>query len=304
MEDCPACGRKLSDSPRTNGRYYEVMCERCGNFGWSSKLVAKQYWRPQLSGWIREQNDIGSDPPRIDRGNIDEIAAIKIPSMADRARLVLTLASERSDGWSTTTIRLDDEPMIARIYGRSAVDLDRLCRWNVDLGFMEELRLKNNGSRTTGYRLTTGGIIKSEELARPNALSDKAFVGIWYSQELEEISTTGFERAIRLAGYRPSIIRQIDHAKDINDIIVSELRQSRFAVCDLTGGRPNVYFEVGYAMGMNIPAILTCKKDDGGNNSFNLRQFNCIDWANAEDLCQQLVRRIERVVGHGPVLAS
>ena len=54
-------------------------------------------------------------------------------------------------------------------------------------------------------------------------------------------------------------------------------------------------------MGLNIHTILTCRKGNDGSKSFNVRQFNCIAWENAEDLRLQLFRRIEHVVGHGPI---
>jgi nucleoside 2-deoxyribosyltransferase len=48
---------------------------------------------------------------------------------------------------------------------------------------------------------------------------------------------------------------------DINDEIIAQIRRSRFMVCDLTGHRGGVYFEAGFAYGLGMPVIYTCRKD-------------------------------------------
>ena len=71
-----------------------------------------------------------------------------------------------------------------------------------------------------------------------------------------------------------------------------------------TGG--GVYFEAGFALGLNLPVIWTCRKDDMADLHFGIRQYNTIDWDSPENLALRLQRRIEATLGKGPktVLAS
>ena len=56
-------------------------------------------------------------------------------------------------------------------------------------------------------------------------------------------------------------IDNVEHINDINDEIIATIRRSRFMVCDLTGYRGGVYFEAGFAYGLGLPVIYTCRKD-------------------------------------------
>jgi hypothetical protein len=70
-------------------------------------------------------------------------------------------------------------------------------------------------------------------------------------------------------------------------------------VADFTGHRGGVYFEAGFALGMNLPVIWTCRQDCLPDLHFDIRQFNCIDWKTPEDLAGRLQNRIEALLGTG-----
>jgi nucleoside 2-deoxyribosyltransferase len=56
-------------------------------------------------------------------------------------------------------------------------------------------------------------------------------------------------------------IDNLEHINDINDEIIAQIRRSRFIVCDLTGYRGGVYFEAGFAYGLGLEVIYTCRED-------------------------------------------
>ena len=64
-----------------------------------------------------------------------------------------------------------------------------------------------------------------------------------------------------------------------------------------------MYFEAGFAWGFNLPVIWTCRDDYFDQLHFDIRQFNCIKWTNADSLVQPLQMRIEAVVGRGSLIA-
>lgn len=62
-----------------------------------------------------------------------------------------------------------------------------------------------------------------------------------------------------------------------------------------------VYFEAGFALGLKLPVIWTCKNDHMKDMHFDTRQYNTIDWKDVPDLRKRLQERIEALLGKGPV---
>jgi hypothetical protein len=50
--------------------------------------------------------------------------------------------------------------------------------------------------------------------------------------------------------------------------------------------------------------IWTCRKDNIRDLHFDIRQYNCIDWAQPDDLRDRLRSRIVALIGEGPLGAS
>lgn len=71
-------------------------------------------------------------------------------------------------------------------------------------------------------------------------------------------------------------------------------------IADFTGNRNGVYFEAGFAMGLGIPVIWTCRKDHIDNVHFDTRQYNHIVWETPEELREKLTYRIEATIPNRP----
>jgi len=142
-------------------------------------------------------------------------------------------------------------------------------------------------------------------------MNDPAFLAVTYSRYKSEVAylgrflrdsglirdyDKGFEVGISGAGYKPIRIDLVEHNRKIDDEIIAHIRRSRFVVANFTGHRGGVYFEAGFALGLNIPVIWTCHKDDIGNLHFDVRQYNCIVWDKPEELAKQLKNRIQAVI--------
>jgi hypothetical protein len=85
------------------------------------------------------------------------------------------------------------------------------------------------------------------------------------------------------SGYEPRRVDQKHHhLNKVDDEIIAEIRRSRFLVADFTCEpdkvRGGVYFETGFAMGLNIPIIWTCKDTSMKDLHFDTRQFPHIVW--------------------------
>jgi hypothetical protein len=55
-------------------------------------------------------------------------------------------------------------------------------------------------------------------------------------------------------------------------------------------------------MGLGLPVFWTCRQNDIANLHFDIRQYNSIDWVDPADLAKRLQRRIEAVIGVGPMI--
>jgi hypothetical protein len=90
----------------------------------------------------------------------------------------------------------------------------------------------------------------------------------------------------------------------VDDEILSEIRRSRFLVADFTCEpgkvRGGVYFEAGFAMGLNIPIIWTCRDGSLKDLHFDTRQYPHIVWKDSADLYSRLKAWIGALVGDGP----
>ena len=110
----------------------------------------------------------------------------------------------------------------------------------------------------------------------------------------------GFQIGILESGYEPVRVDRVEHINRIDDEIISKIKTAAFVVADFTGHRGGVYFEAGFALGLNTPVIWTCRQDDMRDLHFDIRQYNNIAWRTPEKLAKDLQHRIEATVGKGP----
>ena len=161
-----------------------------------------------------------------------------------------------------------------------------------------------NGESWTAPRITIVGYRRLEELRGIQASSDQAFVAMWFDDSMDKAWQEGFKPGIEEAGYKLLRMDRKEHNNKIDDEIIAEIRRSRFLVADFTSApekaRGGVYYEAGFAKGLNIPVIFACQGDRLNDVHLDTRQFNHIVWENPEDLRKKLADRISATIGDGP----
>ena len=148
-----------------------------------------------------------------------------------------------------------------------------------------------------------------EEQLRDLGRGRQAFVAMWFDPRMKKVYSRGIEPAIRDTGYEPVRIDRKEFLGKVDDEIVAELRKSRFVVADFTtskkaGARGGVYYEAGFAQGLGIDVIYTCRQDRMKAVHFDTNHFNHITWKKPKDLREQLQHRIEATLGRGPLAPS
>lgn len=175
-----------------------------------------------------------------------------------------------------------------------------LLRFLIDQGWIQQ---QTDLHEDVCYTVTVDGYRRIGDL-RTNPASAQVFVAMWFDEELAAAYEQGIAPAIGEAGYKPLRIDQKQDVNKIDDAIIAEIRRSRFLVADFTqgddGARGGVYFEAGFAFGLGIPVIYTCREDAIDKIHFDTRQYHHTAWKDPMDLRDKLKKRILALVGEGP----
>ena len=298
IDPCEVCEKEQATTHSSNGDRIRQECPRCGNFeitGTALSMLRNNIGkeaRANLSGWVREKNRSGA-VPSLTSYNIENVISRPLPSVADRALGILEEA-ERSITRLGDTFNINDSRFLAASYSSESSDVEFLLNmlWEQDL-----VRAHSMGGNN---QIQPNGYAKLDELRNISSESSQGFVAMWFNQDLKDAYTKGLEPGVANAGYEPLRIDHLEHINKIDDEIIRQINSSKFLVADFTGHRGGVYFEAGYAMGLGIPVFWTCRETDLSKLHFDIRQFNCIDWKNPEELSTRLSKRLEAVLGAGP----
>ncbi len=318
----------------------EIISSRAGGpyfISESAEAVLENYGghdpiRVRLTDWLVEQRRLGVRWPEISTKTIDDAKQWKNLSVSDRSdNLLRCLLEKTKEIGSQVYFRTfdkvseldfpDDLPVPFEqkdLQVNSYNDFLQLLAYsgsiNEDelqflLAYLEKSGLieHNKGNYYNPEetcKLTVDGYVRLEELQNPDTASSEAFVAMWFGESMNDAWINGFEPAIRDAGYVPVRIDKHEHANKIDDEIIAGIRRARFLVADFTygedGERGGVYYEAGFAHGLDIPVFFTCQKGFLDKIHFDTRQYNHIEWTKPEDLRKALKNRITAVIGDGP----
>ena len=275
-------------------------------------LTDTSYKRWRLSAIVLAQ----LRPLHINSENLEYFSNKKSANLIDRAHALLREikksvgykseffkselgAPERSDlkddpkgaaGWVTTPA---DTKYYSISYSTSHEDLFYL----IDEVLIKHLGYLHKTEQNQKFTITTKGNLWLE--GELNTDSTQCFVAMSFGyskkkDKSEEEKNTEqknvaalnefYEKGLRLGvenSRRKFTAMRIDrkeHINKIDDEIIAEIRKSRFLIADLTEHKGGVYFEAGFAKGLGLPVIWTCRSDHFGERHFDIVQYNCIPW--------------------------
>jgi hypothetical protein len=242
-----------------------------------------------LSGFIREMNELEIPLKTITSGVDYELfnknSFIPLTPL-DKADKILKHIFRKTSFYGEG---IDLTQQYAIAYARNSAEFLNLINLLYEMRYISSKNSK-------GCFLTASGYKKIEELESRNKASKQAFVAMWFNDELKDIYDNYIYKAINEAKFKPLRIDGKEHINKICDEIIAEIRKSRFIVADFTGQRGGVYYEAGFAHGLGIPVIWTCRKKDIDELHFDIRQYNCIIWETGQELYERLKARIEAVI--------
>lgn len=164
------------------------------------------------------------------------------------------------------------------------VEIDFWLETLIALGYVQK--------KSPNFLLTLEGWKRASNYAKEQAVSKTVFIAMSFADDLLP-ARAEIVRAIESSGFTPMVIDTKEHNNQILPEILFEIRKSRFVVADLTYQRGGVYYEAGYAEGLNIPVIALCRDDDFKNVHFDLKQKNTILWKIPQEISERLEKRIK-----------
>ena len=353
---CPVCGSpaKIGDTHGDNVTSWKIECIRCGNYVIKDNIVdfISGIKNPSsftfnfnmetaaiASSWIHNKVRTGITTFSIDE--LKHLNSLQSPTFTEKANNLLLWIAKKSPipGRSTGFNRSDvnDVLNIMTLFRLEEVEkkkdnIDRFSELIATVSlidsseftfiFKEYLQIeKKYLNDAENPSITPAGWAHIEKLRARNPQSNKAFVAMWFDDEMIDICEKFIIPATKDAGGFDAIpVNKDQYNNDINDQIIANINQSRFVIADFTGNRSGVYYEAGYARGLNIPVIYTCREDwfntyilqeikvkDGEKEviekkvmkseiHFDVNHQNFILWKDGDDLKEKLINRINATI--------
>lgn len=296
---CEICG--LDTEYGTDWAVRARSCPRCGTFEYHSPVGWLEVKTPdhlvRLSGWVREQNDMGVQYPNITPDISRQVARMQLPGLRERANRALVFLAAHVPGiddWYDPQQLAEEPELLGRTYSADAASARVLIQLLADRGSLRE----HQGA----VGISVAGLLAAEDLGRIRPGSAQGFVAMSFDAKMTDAWLQGFDPAIRAAGYAPLRIDAKEYIGGISDEIMTEIRRSAFVVVDYTDQKNGVYFEAGFALGLGLQVIPTCHLDEIDKLHFDIRHLNTLAWDSPSKLAASLSKRIVSVIGWGPTL--
>lgn len=305
---CPICKLGANDVRVWDyGERTTLECARCGKFTITRTAAAMARTRqlgPKLSAWIRERSEMGVEAPEINSNTLNELEPSLPSYRVAEKQLMLLRAFERRTSFPGQAINIVTQFDYPLGWAAGEDELLYLLRSLVERGLVRRTDgppdLKD--SFAFQFEVTSDGWIFLDKHARLSVISDQAFVAMSFSSELKSAWESAIGPALIKAQFRPYRVDVEPHIDRIDTKIITEIKNSRFLVADVTQQRPGVYFEAGYALGVGLPVFWCVRADDLSNVHFDTRQYNHIVWENEQQLADQLYLFVTAVVGKGAAI--
>ena len=303
---CPFCHPGEPNYPDMSGNSTTIQCKNCGTFAitYDALLAAKhEAWK--LSSYVSEQNRRGVNPlffptqrsvpnnSPVGCVGVDTVIQAFPASVTERLdQALISLAGVTKH--LGQVLRIGSADVNPLLLSQNTAEVVFILR-----EFLNEGYIAGWASILPGELSLTGkGLTRAADLRRGlyGPLHKQVFVAMSFDKSLDAAWTDGLKLAIEDCGYAALRVDAKEHNEKICDVIVAEIRKSKFLVADFSLHRNGVYFEAGMMMGLGRPVIFTCRKDELPKAHFDTRQYNHIEWETPAELRERLKRRIQATI--------
>ncbi|HEU4561955.1 MAG TPA: hypothetical protein VFS20_29280 [Longimicrobium sp.] len=270
-----------ADDPAEKAAVKALLQERLGltPSSWKSDAQTRKDWEEK--GWLRLQAEAGRLRREIYNGTVGD---------ADAARERLFALTAQISALSATA---DDEDRRAEFAGRLAHDVAAETRaggMNV-LSFADVLQRLDRIERAIQSHAETP---KTGPASAPDA-GHRIFVIMPFAEPHVD-TYAAIQRAARRAREK-AVVHRVDEqpgAVVVTDEIHRAISEAAIVVCDLTDERPNVYYELGVARGVQRP--LVCIAREGTRVHFDVAGLRILYFSTYHSLEERLAREFDQLL--------
>lgn len=309
--NCPVCGTLATTVP-PNEDSHEYDCPRCGKYSISGSLEAelahKNLTQSQiglLSGHLREAT-LYNGKHELITSYLFDLLESELPKSVPEKQNKLLNALEKQMPKPGSDFRINLENDIALAW---AADTDEFKFHLQTLAERKLISINQSGNQElddfTGWRVKILGkgweYVEKQSTDFSSKSKVQVFVAMKFGdKKLDKIFDEFIVTALENSGYRPyRVDRDKKNTEKIDNKIVSEIKNSRFLVADVTGQRQSVYYEAGFAQGLGIPVIWGVKNNEVGDLHFDTRQYAHLTWENGPELAKKLEEAVLAQIGRG-----
>jgi len=301
-KDCPICKISSEDVKVLEDVQKSIFnCARCGQFMLAVEafiLFEKEIDDPKLSAWIRDHKENRIHAPEINPTNAKTILK-NLPSYTPTEKQTILLKRiERKTKYPSFKVLLSPIYDIPLSWAENSDEFIYYTKALEERGLIKINEEDISGSDFPfEVSILPQGWEYLEKYSKEPLFIDQAFVAMSFSERLLTEWEDGIKPAVKKAGYRPYRVDRESHVDRIDAKIIAEIRNSRFVIADVTEQKQGVYYEAGFAQGLDRPVLWSVNEDDLKNVHFDTRQFNHIIWKTPEDLKEKLYDLICAVIG-------
>ena len=300
FQGCHLCKNSLTAFPLPVLPPFEgVRCSTCGEYSVASDvipLLENRELTERLSWRVREKTD-GGEQTAITADNYQQLADVPVPPVPQKLFHLLQELGRQSifpGDW----VRLNWLETLCRLK----------CQWPGEVAFLATalihrgLVVKEPGASpdldnsSVPLQVTPEGWEALEPVLGAG-IPGVCFVAMSFTPDLQAAYDIGIQPAIVTdCELRALRVDREEHNDQITDRIIAGIRSSQVVIADVTGQRPNVYYEAGFAQGLGRIVVRTCRADSFEHVHFDTRQFSHIVWDTPEDLRAKLTARLKATV--------
>lgn len=116
------------------------------------------------------------------------------------------------------------------------------------------------------------------------------FVAMQFGADTDDLFHYGIEKPVRDSGFLCERIDSVSFTGDILTKIKSRIDTATLVVAEVSNANPNVYLEIGYAWGRNVPTLLLAR--DASALRFDIRGQRCLIHSSIHDLETKLAHEL------------
>ena len=157
---------------------------------------------------------------------------------------------------------------------------------------------------TYNIQIMPDGLSRIDKFQQYNADNRKIFVAMEFGNKTDSLYNA-IKQGIEDAGYISVRIDREEHNKYIPLEILRQIQECRLMVADLSDKKNGVYFEEGYAVGLNKEVIQICRKKQTAKEGsdvdklplhFDVAQKNTILFDEESEISDKLRKRILAII--------